>query len=172
MTSTIPSRMAWLANSCCVQWVMGTPWASGFSHANATIRQICSGVMRAGPPGRSSSLKRSAAERSTCCVQRARHSRTVFSATPNRQATADRPWPCADSKMIRARSTRRCGLVRFRTIASNSFRSSAETTGTGETRADMGVFSFCKDGTIADLASSYSFVDNHARKDHTFTESC
>ena len=46
----MPRRTTSRARSLALQWLIGTPTSSGRSHANATMAQICSGMIVAGAP--------------------------------------------------------------------------------------------------------------------------
>jgi len=140
----MPCLTASCANSFSLQCVIGRPHCSGGVQARARIRQICSGVIRVGALGRGASAKRSGIEVPGRATQRRHHLRTVFFTTPNSLAVAAMFDRSAAVRMMRARSTRRCGLVRFRTIASNSFRSFSVRMGTTGFCADIAV-SFNKD---------------------------
>ena len=122
----MPRRTASRARSLALQWLIGTPTSSGRSHANATMAQICSGVMVAGAPDRGASCNRSAtAPPAPCASQRARHRLTPLRHTPNRCAVSQTPTPSAASTIIRARSASCWGVERLRINRSSSLRSSA-----------------------------------------------
>src|SRR5918992_3944382 len=52
IVSTMPRRTISAANSVVLHWLIGRPDSPGASHASAMIRQTCSGLIRAGVPGR------------------------------------------------------------------------------------------------------------------------
>jgi len=111
------------ASSRWVHWLMGRSESAGISQPNATIWQICSGVIRAGRPDLGAS-----ANRSTTFPglprQRARHSRTASESRCRRRATSSVLRPSAAKSTMRARTTTCCPVVRARTKRSSSFRSS------------------------------------------------
>jgi hypothetical protein len=80
------------ATSRPVHWLIGRPVAPGASQASATIRQVCSAVIRAGAPLRGASASRSSTLRSASArgckpSQRPRHRRTASTSTPRARAT-------------------------------------------------------------------------------------
>jgi hypothetical protein len=104
MLSTKPRFFAWRANSLWLQWVMGSPLASGGSQAKAMIVQICSGVKVGGPPGRGASDKRSARLSLAGLVsQRRRQLLAVLRQIPSSSAVSVSPTPSPAKRMIRAR---------------------------------------------------------------------
>jgi hypothetical protein len=120
MLATMPRLTASRASSLWLQCVTGMPLASGASHANATIAQICSDVKLAGAPGRGPSAKRSATVASARDDnQRPRQCLTVFGHTPIRRAVSRTPAPRLVSKIIRARSASFRGVKCARTRRSN-----------------------------------------------------
>ena len=85
----MPRRTASRARSLALQWLIGTPTSSGRSHANATMAQICSGMIVAGAPERGASCKRSATvSPAPPASQRARHMLTPLRHTPSRCAVS------------------------------------------------------------------------------------
>ena len=81
----MPRRTTSRARSLALQWLIGTPTSSGRSHANATMAQICSGVMVVGAPERGASCNRSATvSPAPPASQRARHELTPLRHTPRR----------------------------------------------------------------------------------------
>jgi hypothetical protein len=126
MDVTMPRRTASRARSLALQWLIGTPPSSGRSHANATMAQVCSGVMVAGAPERGASCNRSATvSPAPLASQRARHKLTPLRHTPSRWALSQTPTPSPASTIIRARSASCCGVEWLRTKRSSSLRSSA-----------------------------------------------
>ncbi len=108
MCSTIPRWMISSASSRFVQCVMGRPASSGFSQANASIRQICSALIRAGAPGRGRSSKRSSTLRSASDMgckanQRCRHNLGMSLLSPYCLAICELFPPAAAANTIRAR---------------------------------------------------------------------
>ena len=80
--STMPCWMISSANSRLVHWLIGRPLWLGASHARDMIWQTCSGVIRAGAPGRGASRNLSSRLRSSKLAagspsQRLRQNRTV-----------------------------------------------------------------------------------------------
>jgi len=122
----MPRLIASSASSCWLQWVTGRSLFEGGSQASATIRQICSAVIRAGAPQRGASLKRSAAdaEEPELAIQRARHWLTVLRHTPSRSDVSTTPAPSPAIKIIRARRAKACGVDAVRLKRSSSLRSS------------------------------------------------
>jgi hypothetical protein len=120
MLSTRPRFCAWRANSLWLQWLIGSPLASGGSQAKAMIEQIWAGVKVAGAPGRGLSASRSptlaAADPAS---QRRRQRLTVLRHTPSRAAAALTPTPSPAKRMMRARNAICCGVDRARTRLSS-----------------------------------------------------
>lgn len=122
----MPRRTASRARSLALQWLIGTPLSSGRSHANATMAQVCSGVIDAGAPERGASCSRCAAvSPAPLASQRPRHKLTPLRHMPSRSALSQTPTPSPASTIIRARSASCCGVEWLRTKRSSSLRSSA-----------------------------------------------
>lgn len=125
MLSTIPCLIASSANSLFVQWVIGRPYCSGFSHASAIIWHSCSGVNLPGAPHRGKSCNLSATGRSDITSQRLTQVVTTFScAIPNSKAMAMRLIPSSTIRIIFARCTTLWSAVCFLVIRLSSSRSS------------------------------------------------
>jgi len=91
-----------------VQWLIGRPLASGFSHAIATIWQSWSALIRAGVPGLAKSANRSSALKSVIEIpcnssHRFCHKRTGANEMSNFLAISWLFLPVATSSTIRAR---------------------------------------------------------------------
>ena len=126
MLSTRPRFCAWRANSLWLQWLIGSPLASGGSQAKAMIEQIWAGVKVAGAPGRGLSASRSPAlAAADPASQRRRQRLTVLRHTPSRSAAALTPTPSPAKRMMRARNAICCGVDRARTRLSSCAFSSA-----------------------------------------------
>ena len=129
-----PRLIASSATPCCVQWVIWYPLSRGVSQAIAMIAQICSAVKVAGRPFRGSSASRAATSPAGWrAIHRRRQTSTVFRQIPSRRAVSPMPTSSAASRIMRARSTSRCGAVRVRTKLSRNSRSCSDTsTGSGD----------------------------------------
>ena len=115
MLSTILRCSTSSAISRAVQCVMGRSDASGFSQANASIRQRWSAVILAGAPGRGASARRSSrlkssSEISCSLIQRLRHNRTVSCVTCSFLAISTLGFPSAAANTILARMAICCAV--------------------------------------------------------------
>jgi len=130
MRATMPRLTASSAISRPVHWLIGRADSAGASQANAMSRQVCSLLIRQGPPGRGASSSRSATLNAVNgsvpkSSQRVRHSRAVSTFTARWRAICALFSPAAAARMMRARSTVCCAAPRRRRSASNACRSSA-----------------------------------------------
>ena len=120
MLSTRPRFCASRAKSLWLQWLIGSPLASGGSQAKAMIEQICAGVKVAGAPGRGISASRSPTLAAGApASQRCRQQLTVLRHTPSRSAASLTPTPSPARRMMRARYATCCGVECARTRLSN-----------------------------------------------------
>src|SRR6266498_891924 len=136
MLSTMPLLMASRASSGGVQCDTGTPLSAGDSHASAMIPVICSGVNFGGAPHRSSSVRipmmsfsrslsdaprfSAATSARRALAHRWRQRRTRCRSIPSSSAWSSFPRPSADRRMMRHRSTSRCGAVLARARGSST----------------------------------------------------
>ena len=99
MLSTRPRFCASRAKSLWLQWLIGSPLASGGSQAKAMIEQICAGVKVAGAPGRGISASRSPTLAAGApASQRCRQQLTVLRHTPKPVRRLAHPHPLASQK--------------------------------------------------------------------------
>ena len=132
----MPRRTTSSASSRPVHWLIGRPVVAGGSQASATIRQTCSGVIRAGAPGLGASASRSATPSSASGTardrrQRARHWRAVPTSSPRARATALVVRPSAARSTTRARTASCWPVVCARASRSSAARSAALSTISG-----------------------------------------
>ncbi len=99
-----------------VHWLIGRPDFSGASHASASSWQRWSAVIRAGPPGRGRSSRRSSTLSSSSGIgsresHLSRHCLTMSRLTPTSRPIAELSFPPAASSMILARLAICCRVV-------------------------------------------------------------
>ena len=124
------------ANSRLVHWLIGRPHWLGASQARDMIWQTCSGVIRAGAPGRGASRNLSSILRSSrmaACSpsQRLRQNRTVSTSRPTSRAIWLLFRPAAADRMILPRRANCWGVLYRRTRVSNPCCSSGDNSTTG-----------------------------------------
>jgi len=122
----MPRRITSSASSRPVHWLMGR--SLGCSQASACTWQTCSAVICDGRPGRGTSARRSATDRSSGAMpcnpsQRVRQARTVSTLMPNSRAIWLLFLPASAAKIIRPRKASCWLVLGRRTKRSKSFRS-------------------------------------------------
>ena len=132
----MPCWMISSANSRLVHWLIGRPLWLGASHARDMIWQTCSGVIRAGAPGRGASRNLSSRLRSSKLAagspsQRLRQNRTVSTSRLTSRAIWLLFRPAAADRMTLPRRANCWGVLGRRTRVSNPWRSSWDNSTTG-----------------------------------------